>query len=420
MVKNKWKNNIGIKILAIVFATFLWWTVVNVDDPLDVKKYSVDVTVTNPEVVTNAGKSFQVVESTRTVTVSVKARRKVLDKIKKADIIATADLRELQDSSVPIRLNIIGFEDDYEEISAYPRNLQVNVENTQKKTFPITAVATGTPSTGHVVGNMTVSPKTVDISGPESVIKKIAKVVAKVDVSEMKDNAGGTVDGEFQTNLLYYDAADNLIDKALLTSNCDKKGVVVSVDIWKTKTVKLNFDTSAINVAKGYILSGIEVEPKSIEVAGEQSKLNQLAQINIGKNALATKNLSSKKELLVDIKNYLPEGVFLADENAGSVAVRILVEKAGTKSIQLPTGSITVLNAPEDLQLTYEQLEVELTFTGTADALAALEADKIEATIDLKSYNEKGVYEVTISVSKMPEHCSYNSDTTVTIELKKK
>ena len=56
-MKDKWKNNLGLKILAVLFAIFLWWMVVNIDDPMDKKTFVVDVSVTNPEVITNAGKS---------------------------------------------------------------------------------------------------------------------------------------------------------------------------------------------------------------------------------------------------------------------------------------------------------------------------------------------------------------------------
>lgn len=136
-MKDKWKNNLGLKILAVLFAIFLWWIVVNIDDPIDSKTFTVDVAVTNPEVITNAGKSYQIVDSTKSVTVTVKARRKVLDEIKKSYIVATADLREMQDTSVPIRVSITGFEGEYESVSANPQNIQVSVENTQKKTFPI-------------------------------------------------------------------------------------------------------------------------------------------------------------------------------------------------------------------------------------------------------------------------------------------
>ena len=420
MMKDKIKNNIGLKILAVVFAVFLWWAVLNIDDPLDSKKYSVNVNVTNPEVVTNAGKSYQIIEDTKEVTVTVKARRKVLDEIKKTDIIATADFREMQDGSVPIRISINGYEGKYEDVSATPRNIIVNVENTQKKTFPITAVAIGSPRDGYVVGDMIVSPKTVDISGPESLIKKISKVVAKVDVSEMKDSADKSVDADIQTNLIYYDAAENEIDKTLLTSNCDKNGVTVSVDIWKTKKLNLHFDTSKIKPAKGYAVSGIEVEPEMIEVAAKPEELEGMTTLEISAEALVKQNISANEELTVDISEYLPKGVTLADEGASNVAVRILVEKAGTKSIQLPTGSIEVLNLSDKLQLQYSTLEVALTFTGADEVLENLTKDSIQATIDLAEYNTKGTYEVPIKITSMPANCIYEEEVKVKIILSKK
>lgn len=419
MMKDRLKNNIGLKILAVFFAVFLWWTVVNVDDPIDAKKFNVDVAVTNSEVITNAGKSYQILDNTQNITVTVKARRKVLSEITRNDIVATADLREMQDTSVPIRISITGFEGSYEEVSANPRNIQVKVENIQKKTFPITAMAVGTPRDGYVVGTMTVSPKTVDVSGPESSIKKISKVVARMDVSELKDSNNQTVDAEVQTQLLYYDAADNLIDKTLLTSNCDKNGVTVSVDIWKTKNLTLNFDTSAIKPEKGYVLAGVEVEPQSVEVAASPEELEKFTQLDIDAKELDKKGLTANEELTIDIKEYLPEGIVLADEDANNVAVRILIEKAGTKSIQLATGAIQILNVP-DYKVEYEQLEVELTFTGSKEALENLTNEDIEAAIDLSAYQTKGTYDVPVKITKLPSNCTYNEGTTVKITLSKK
>jgi len=151
-MKDRLKNNLGLKILALIFAIFLWWTVVNIDDPIDIKQYKVEVSIINTEIITNAGKSYQIEDDTKKVTVTVKARRKILSKIKASNIVAVADMREMQDNSVPIRVSIDGYEGEYEEVTAYPRNIQVSVENTLKKTFAITPIATGSPRAGHVVG----------------------------------------------------------------------------------------------------------------------------------------------------------------------------------------------------------------------------------------------------------------------------
>lgn len=413
-IKDKWKKNIGLKILSVLFAVFLWWLVVNIDDPIGTKKYTVDVLVTNPEIITNAGKSYQIIDDTKNVTVTVKARRKVLDEIKKSYIVATADLREMQDSSVPIRVTVTGFEGEYEDVAANPRNIQVKVENTQKKTFPITTVAIGSPRDGYVVGSMTASPKTVDISGPESSVAKISKVVAKVDVSEM------SADSTTQAQLIYYDAADNLIDKTLLTSNCDKNGVSVEIDMWKTKELTLNFDTSGISPAEGYLFTAIEVEPKSVEVSGNPDLLRGMTEIAIGKQALEKADMKETEEVIVDIKEYMPEGISLVDADAASVVVRIVLERAGTKTLRLPTGSITVLNASEELQMKYDALEVELTFSGTGENLEKLTSESIIASIDLKDYKTEGNYTIPVKVTELPSGCTYTEGAAVKIELTKK
>lgn len=414
-MKDKLKNNLSLKILAFVFAVFLWWAVVNIDDPINTKQFYVDVAVTNPEVITNAGKSYQILDDTKTITVTIKARRKVLDEIKSSHIMATADLREMQDSSVPIRVKIIGFEGSYESATAYPQNIQVSVENTMKKTFPITTVANGTPRDGYVVGSMTASPKTVDISGPESAVTKISKVVARVDVSEMSS------DTTIETELVYYDAAENRIDKTLLSSNCDKNGVSVIVDIWNTKKVQLQFDTSDIRPASGYAFTGIEVEPQMIRVAGTTEQLSALTQLEIRAEELKKRDVSANEEVIVDVTKHLPEGIIMADSDESSVVVRILVEKAGTKSILLPVGSIQIEKASSKFNLEKgPEQEVELQFSGSKEALEKLSSEKITASVDLSQYTEAGNYTVQIQITELPEGCTYIGEATINIILIKK
>ena len=330
-MKDRWKNNLGIKIMAVLFAVLLWWTVVNIDDPVGTKKFQVEVDVLNAEVVTNEGKSYQIVNNTKNVTVTVKARRKVLDEIKSSNILATADFSELQGSSVPIRVKINGFEGDYEEAMANPRNLQIQTEITETKTFPITVATTGDVREGYVLDkvNTVAKPKSIEISGPKSSLGRIAKVVAKVDVSELSK------DTTLSAEVIYYDSADNIIDKSLLSSNCDKNGVSVDVKLLSTKQLPVSFDTSKIIPGEGYVFSGITFEPQTILVAGKTDVLNAVTQIDVGAEALQKEAIVANEEVVVDVSPYLPQEISLVDEAAGSVVVTIVVEKAGAKTYEV-------------------------------------------------------------------------------------
>lgn len=55
-MKDRLKNDIGLKIMAVLFATILWLFVVNEENPITTVRYSVPIEITHPEVVTTTGK----------------------------------------------------------------------------------------------------------------------------------------------------------------------------------------------------------------------------------------------------------------------------------------------------------------------------------------------------------------------------
>lgn len=414
-MKDRWKNNISLKIMSVLFAILLWWTVVNIDDPVSEKRYVKEVTVTNTDVITNQGKSYQIIDDTQKVVVTVKARRKVLSEIKVGDIRVTADLRELQGTSVPIRVVIEGFEGSYEEVMTNPRNIQVKTEDTQKKTFPITVTSVGHVREGYIIGSMVSEPKMIDISGPQSSIGRISKVVAKVDVSELSYNTTQ------RAELIFYDAADNKIDRSLLSTNCDRNGVLVRVELWKTKLVELEFDTSAIVPAYGYHYEGIEAEPKAIKVAALPEIIEKLNKIKIPAQVLEKQAISENEEVIVEVEKYLPEGVVLVDEDAGSVVVTIKLEKNGMKTLQLPVRSVKIEGLSNEFEMEYgPEQEVKLRFEGPNDILKNISSESVSAVVDLSNYVEEGVFEVPVQVQNVPGQCTYLNGATIQIILTKK
>ena len=416
MKKDTWKNNLGLKFAALLFSILLWWSVVNIDDPIDKRNFVTDVELINTDIITNQGKSFQIVKS-QTITVTVKARRKVLESIKTSDIEVIADFTEYDETTelVPIRVKVNGYESRCEEVSANPKNLQLKTEDIVQKTFPVHTVRTGEVRNGYVVASMTPDPQYIDVSGPGSVVNQISKVVAKVDVLGLSKTSVLAAD------LIYYDYADNVLDKTALTTEYDKVGVGVTVEVWRTKTLDLKFDTSEINVAKGYVFDRIEVEPQSIKVAGSDNIIIPMDKIEISAEALKTEELNANQQVVVDVAKYLPEGIILADQDASSVVVTIIVEKTGIKTISIPTRSIKVDNVSEEFEITYDGVQdVELKFEGANDALQSLTADMIEASIDLDKFTAEGTYDIPVHVKELQNQCKYLGGATVQITLKKK
>ena len=139
-------NNLALKILAFLIAAFLWLVVVNIDDPVDDKTFSnIPVQVTHEEVITDNNNTYQIVDNTQEINVTVTAQRSVLDKIRTEDIVATANMKELTlRTQVPIEVTVKGYTGKYEKATANPRNLQIQIDEEAKNNFPNTPTTTGT------------------------------------------------------------------------------------------------------------------------------------------------------------------------------------------------------------------------------------------------------------------------------------
>ena len=417
-MKKSLTNNIGLKLLAFLFAFMLWLLVVNIDDPVDTKTFdSIPVTIEHAEVVTQDQRSYQVLDGTDTVSVTVSATRSVLEKISAENIVATADMRELYlESQIPIEITIPGYE--FESATANPRNVQVKIEQNKSDTFPITVTTTGTVRDGYVLGNVQADPERVTVNGPESVIDRISKVVAQVNVSGLSE------DSSIDAVLTYYDSDNNEISAEQLANNLGTTGVKVNVTLYHTARIPVTVDTSGVTAADGYSISEVTWTPEEIQLAGEEEVLDALESIRIPADAVDITSISQRTEQTVDITPYLPEGTRLVDENGNNILVTARVAREGTKSFDIPVGSITVDTLSDSLTVSGygsgDDLEVHI--GGPQEQLNSLQLSDLTVSIDLKECTKAGDYEVpvTITLPSDAADCTVETSVTVTVTLQER
>ena len=95
-----WKRvtkNWGLKMISLLFAIALWLVVVNVNDPtIKVTFANIPVTIENVDVITSQGMIYEVLNETDVVPrVSVYAPKSIAQNIDKSDIVAVADMNNL-------------------------------------------------------------------------------------------------------------------------------------------------------------------------------------------------------------------------------------------------------------------------------------------------------------------------------------
>lgn len=411
-MRKRLTGNLGLKVLAFFIAVFMWLIVVNIDDPVMEKTYTgVPVNVINEEIVTTTNRTYQIVDDTQEVSVTVSARRSVMEKIKTEDITAVADMKELSlGTQIPIEVSIQKYR--YERAYTTPGNLQVKIEDEARNNFPITPTTLGTVREGYVLSELKADPEKVTFRGPKSVINSISRVVAEADVSGLSEDA------EIEARLILYDANNNVIDQTILANNLGKEGISVKVTLYQIKKVPVKLSTSKITAADGYKVSTISVEPREISVAGDEETLADLDEIWIPAEELELSELTERTEKMIEISPHLPENVMLVDENADSVIVSIQIEQPGVKNYEVSTSSVTVKNLSENLQLSYGAVDFEIQVRGPAEKLKVFSTAK-KVSIDLKNYSIPGTYIVPVSVD-LPDGCKMVSDVEIEIILDEK
>lgn len=416
-MKFKITRNLGLKVAALIFSVFFWLIVININDPIDSATYAnVPVEFINGEVVTNKGKTYDLVGDAQPVRVTVSGKRSVLSRVRSSNIVATADLSQMEVNTylVPITAEVRGLEGDTVTTQVSPGNLEVKIEATDKHTFPISVNTNSiTTRSGYAIGEVSVNPEMITISGAESTIRNIHRVVARPEENGLSEST--TLDAE----LVLFDGNDNVMDQSQLTNNLGDRGLSVNVQILREKTVPLHIGGVSGNPAEGFIYNGCTTEPSQIVICGTKEALDAVSEIEIPESAVNIEGKRSREEITVDILPYLPEGISLSANASNNVVVTVMIEQEGRKTIELPVGAIQINNLKEDLKLSFEsEMDIEVQFTGTEEALSVLDI-RYAASIDLKNYKTAGTYEVTVNI-ETPSGVELTKNPTVKIILTEK
>lgn len=416
MNKYKLTRNLGLKIVAFIFAFFLWLIVVNIDNPIERTTFSnIQVDIVNEDIILQGGNVYRVV-GTQSVNVVVSAKRGTLDEIRSSDIVATADILEMDSSTglVPIEVTIQGYDagDDYESAEATPRNLQIVTEKTNAKVFTLTVSTTGTPRDGYQIGNMTVNPERVTIAGPQSTIDQIYRAAASITISGISE------DQDIKAELVLYDEDGNAMDQNQLSNNLGNEGITVSVEVLKEKSVPMTFSASG-TPADGYEYKGCSSEPETVLICGKSDVIDKVDSIEIPASVLSVAGATENVVQTVDIRPYLPEGIELVEDSAGDVTVTALIERDGTRTIDVLLSSIKINNLAENLEVVYPVDEkVSLRFSGEQERLDVLDVSNA-VSVDLSSYTRPGTYTVPVLID-MPEGITLMNEVSVELTLQEK
>ena len=182
------------------------------------------------------------------------------------------DLRQDGDTKlVPIEISARKY-DRYITINQRTVNLQITLEDLSEQKFVITPETSGTPAEGCAIGEVEVTPNLLNISGPESIVSRISRVSAAINVDGVSNDVSDNVIP------VLYDEDNQPITSDLLEMN--QSAVTIRAKILGTKSVPVRCQVSG-TPAEGFEYRGLEYVPDSVLIKGEAEILNQIGRAHV-------------------------------------------------------------------------------------------------------------------------------------------
>lgn len=382
-------RNIPLKILSFLLAIVLWVVIMNIDDPYITRKIdNIPVTELNSNVFDDIGKMYEV-ESGKTISITVKGKRSVIEYLKNTDFEATADFKEMSlVNAVPIRViakESVKYNVNDIEIIDQHDMMTLSLEEADTQTFRVAVKTTGTAKEGYYVTDNVANPNIIEISGSKKQIAKIKEVIVLVSIEQADDTF------EVVTSPKALDENGYPVEDAKL--EFQTKDIAVTTTVLPTKEIGIMVSKQG-EPFYGYTVVKMVNEPKVVTIAGLQEDLDKIGYVTI------PFDISLRKESLLDTKfidDYLDTTKYTIVGDSNSVAITATIEKLESRDIVIPTSSITVegLN-PEYDALIHTPGTISLHVMGPASELEQITAQSLNPTINLTEY-DIGTYSVTLN-----------------------
>ncbi len=400
-------HHIWTKLLALALAIALWAVVISSENPertMDVDDAVVQL-IGESTIRANYGLVVTNVSHPE-VSIGLRGTFSRLGEIESSDVIVRADVSSFTvpgtfylnyDVSVPNGVTVN---------NKTPERIQITLDKIVEKELEVRVEYEGTLEEGLEIVEAVANPTKITVYGVSSVMENAEYAVVKLNARDLTENFSGDM------NYYIADAEGNRLDSEYTSSLTET--VYVEIPVYMTKTIPLTVEKKGNDlITQEDIL--VEMEPETISIYGEASIIREIESLNVG---------------TVDVKDFvvtttqtfpisLPEGVSFSGNTIPSVDA--IVKLDGILSTQISVTEFELKNAPDDLDVVVETINVIITVRGTEDSLKDLSAEDFKISADLSSRPvTTGRQLVTLTVECLKENVEVWGSYSVVINVTQK
>ena len=267
-----------------------------------------------------------------------------------------------------------------------PSTIDVVVENyVTNFRVPVTVNVQGDYPVGYYGMTPTLDPSIVAVSGPESLVEKVAGIVVDLHIDRLPMSTGNIKQA---LPMRIVDDAGETIESNLLevlNAGMIQRSIIVNQKLYASKS--LTVDNEALisgRVKKGYEVKGVKTSPSTVVVAGDKTALEQLNVIYL-KNSVDVQNSDQNMAVQVDLAKP-SEIVYLSNQTVNVlVEIEPIIETKTFNNI-----NIDVRNTPENVKTQLSDKKVNVSITGPQLILRELNSRAIIAYVEMTDETTSG------------------------------
>lgn len=258
-------QSLGTMVLSIILATMVWFVAVREENPPIEDDYRESI---NLEVENLPPGTIILGDVPDRVTLRLRAPQSSWDELAPAKFRAWIDLAGLSPGlhDAPVQIDVS--DRSVVVVAKRPGSVNLRLEALAESQFPITVEVVDSAPLGYIARPPLLDPITATVSGPASVVNQVNQVWAEMYLRGAKETVERSVD------LTARNANGEVLKR--LTISPPKVHVTVPVDQrfgYRDVSVRVAIPGE---VAPGYWISNIVVEPSTVTVVGSPSALDNI------------------------------------------------------------------------------------------------------------------------------------------------
>ena len=397
-------QNLSTLILSVVLALMVWFVAMREANP----PLEDDFAQAIPLEVENLPQGTVIFsEVPNRVNVRLRAPQSSWDELSVDKFRARVDLSGLPAGlhDVPVQVEVS--DRAVEIVEKRPGTINVRLEPLAENQWPITVEVVDAAPLGYVARTPIIDQITATVSGPASLVNQVSQVWGEIYLRGAKENVERSVD------LAARDINGDVINR--LTINPAVAHVTVPVEQrFGYRDVSASVVITG-EVAPGYWISNIMVDPSTVTVVGGPAALNNIPGYV---ETFEVEVSGATEDVVARVPLNLPPGVSMVQpesQNGGSSGVLVTVDVSAIEGGQTVRSPVTFQGLRESLVARASPEQVDVILSGPLPRLQSLTPRDVVVIADLFGLNP-GVHKVKPSVV-VPEGLRVESVLPDTVEV---